>query len=77
MRAENKVLIISVLNHLKERDPEWAHVKMLPKFKTLYQGWAEKCLRQHKRNRVYFSNKWKDGWLSKADFKDFLEYALQ
>ena len=39
MRNDKKILIVSALNHLQERDPDWKHAKMLPKFKVLYNGW--------------------------------------
>lgn len=42
MRNDKKILIVSALNHLQERDPAWKHVKMLPKFKVLYNGWKAK-----------------------------------
>lgn len=77
MKKDNKILICSVLNHLKKRDPAWAHDKMLPKFKILYQGWADECVRQHKHSRVYFSRKWKDGWLPFKEFREFFNYAME
>ena len=77
MRADKKIMIHSVLNHLQERDPAWAHVKMLPKFKTIYGGWADTCVRHHKHSREYFSRKWRDGWLPLEEWMDFYGYAMQ
>jgi len=77
MREEKKILIVSVLDHLQERDPAWKHVKMLPKLKTLYGGWVETCIRHHKHTREYFSRKWRDGWLPMEEYFNFLSYAMQ
>jgi len=77
MRADKKILITSVLTHLQRRDPAWAHVKMLPKFKTIYGGWVETCVRHHKHSREYFSRKWRDGWLPLEEWMDFYGYAMQ
>jgi len=77
MKEDKKIMIVSVLNHLVERDPEWAHEKMLPKFKTVYGGWVETCIRHHKHSRVYFSRKWREGWLPLDEYMDFYNYAMQ
>ena len=77
MKEERKIMIESVLNHLKDRDPAWAHVKMLPKLKILYGGWAAKCIRQHRHNKVYFSRKWREGWLPIEEYLDFFRYVMQ
>ena len=77
MREEKKILIISVLNHLQERDPDWKHVKMLPKVKDLYAGWVAKCMRHHWHNKVYYSRKWREGWLPQDEYLDFYRYAMQ
>ena len=77
MKKEKKIMIVSVLNHLKERDPAWGHVKMLPKIKVLYAGWAAKCIKHHKHNKVYFSRKWREGWLPFDEYTDFFNYAMQ
>ena len=77
MKEEKKILIVSVLDHLQRRDPDWAHVKMLPKFKTIYSGWADTCMRHHRHNKVYYSRKWRDGWLPLEEWMDFYGYAMQ
>jgi hypothetical protein len=77
MREEKKILIYSVLNHLKDRDPAWAHVNMLQQFKTLYQCWAAACVRHHKHAKFYYSVKWRQGWLPRTEFLEFLNYAMQ
>lgn len=77
MREDKKILIFSVLNQLQKRDPEWAHVKMLPKFKALYAGWAATGVRHHRHNRVYYTRKWKDGWLPWEEYLSFFNYAMQ
>jgi len=77
MREENKILIVSVLNQLQERDPDWKHVKMLPKLKTLYGGWVAKCIRHHKHTKVYFSRKWREGWLPLEEYISFSNYVLE
>ena len=77
MRKEKKILIVSVLNHLKKRDPAWGLPMMESKFKQLYECWAAGCVRHHKHNKVYFSRKWKEGWLPYAEYLDFFMYAMQ
>ena len=77
MKEENKIMIVSVLNNLKKRDPSWGHPKMLPKIKVLYGGWAANCIRHHKHTKVYFSRKWSEGWLPLGEFMDFYKYAMQ
>ena len=77
MKENRKILITSVLNHLKEKDPVWAQVNMQAKFKDLYAGWAAKCIRHHWHNKVYFSRKWSDGWLPWDEYLDFFNYAMQ
>ena len=77
MKEDNKYDINIVLKHLQKRDPAWEHVKMLPKFKILYQGWADECVRHHKHSRVYFTRKWKDGWLPCREFREFFNYAME
>ena len=77
MKKEKKIMIHSVLNHLQERDPAWAHVKMLPKFKALYAGWAATCMRHQRHNKVYYSRKWREGWLPWEEYVSFFKYATQ
>ena len=77
MKEEKKIMIHSVLNHLQERDSAWAHVKMLPKFKTLYRRWAEISISHHRHPKEYYSRKWKDGWLPIDEYLDFYKYAMQ
>ena len=77
MKEEKKILIISVLNHLKEKDPVWAQVNMQSKFKDLYAGWAAKGIRHHRHNKVYYSRKWREGWLPWDEYLDFFKYAMQ
>ena len=77
MNTEKKILIISVLNHLKEKDPVWGHANMQAKFKDLYAGWAATCMRHHWHNKVYFSRKWRDGWLPWEEYVSFFKYAMQ
>ena len=77
MKEEKKILIISALNHLQERDPSWRLDKMLPKFKVMYQGWADNCMRHHRHNKYYFSRKWREGWLPLEEYLDFFKYAMQ
>ena len=77
MKEEKKIMIHSVLNHLQERDSAWAHVKMIPKLKTIYAGWAATCMRHHWHNKVYYSRKWHDGWLPWEEYVSFFKYAMQ
>lgn len=77
MNEEKKIMIVSVLAHLQQRDPSWYHQKMQQQFKALYSGWAAKCIRHHKHSKVYFSRKWGEGWLPLDEYMDFLNYALQ
>ena len=77
MTDARKILITSVLNHLKEKDPVWGHANMQPKFKALYDGWAAAGVRHHRHNRVYYTRKWRDGWLPEEEYLDFFKYAWQ
>ena len=77
MKSELKKGIHEVLNLLAQRDPDWKRVKMLPKFKVLYQGWRAKELRQHVHSHIFYTNSWKRGWLPWDDWKRFKDYALQ
>ena len=77
MKGDKKVFIHSVLTHLAERDPEWAHPKMLPKFKFLYQGWRQKEIKHNVHSHLFYTRSWQRGWWPQADFKRFLEYAMQ
>ena len=77
MKEGKKILIVSVLNQLQERDSAWKHVKMLPKLKVLYSGWAAKCIRHHKHAKFYFSRKWREGWLPMEEYLDFVNYVMQ
>ena len=77
MREEKKIMIHSVLNHLKDRDPAWGFPVMVPKLKALYGGWTAKCIRQHRHAKYYFSRKWKEGWLPLEEYLDFFNYVMQ
>lgn len=76
MKEEKKVLIHSVIDQLAERDPEWKHARMLPKFKTLWSGWRQKELRHKKHTEGFYTLSWKRGWLPEADFRRWRDYAL-
>ena len=75
MKEEKKVLIHSVINQLAERDPEWNHSRMLPKFKTLWNGWRAKELRLKKHSKNFYTLSWNRGWLPQADFIRWRDYA--
>ena len=77
MKEDKKILIVSVLNHLQERDPYWKLVHMQLKFKVLYGGWAANCIRHHKHAKYYYSRKWKEGWLPMEEYIDFYNYVMQ
>jgi hypothetical protein len=77
MKENKKIMIVSVLTHLKKRDPAWGRIEMLAKFKNLYSGWAAKCIKHHKHSKVYFSRKWSEGWLPLDEYIDFYNYAMQ
>ena len=77
MRNDKKILIVSALNHLQERDPAWKHPKMFKKFKFLYDGWAVSEVRNNKRTRAFYTISWKRGWLPVEEWKRFREYAMQ
>lgn len=77
MNNNNKRNITAVLVELSFRDPDWKHVKMLPKFKELYQAWAWHDKRKHSRSHSYHSIAWKRNWLEQGTFEEFRKYALQ
>ena len=77
MKKDKKILIVSVLNHLQERDPYWRLDKMLPKFKVLYQGWRAVELRHKVHTHYFYTSSWKRGWLPASDWMRFRNYAMQ
>ena len=77
MNESKKILIVSVLTHLQERDPAWKLAKMQSKLKDLYLGWTAKCIRHHKHAKYYYSRKWKEGWLPTDEYLDFYNYVMQ
>lgn len=77
MKKEKKILIVSVLNHLQERDPEWKKAKMAPKFKVLYYGWRVYELRHKIHSHYFYTSSWNRGWLPVKDWKRFRDYVMQ
>ena len=77
MIQDKKILIVSALNHLQQRDPVWKHDKMLPKFKALYDGWRATELRHKIHSKPFYTISWKRGWLPLEDWKRFRNYAMQ
>ena len=77
MKNEKKVMIHSVLSALRQRDPEWKHIKMLPQFKVLYLGWRQAELRAHRHSGYFYTISWRRGWLPQTDFVRFRDYAMQ
>ena len=71
MKEDNKILIDDIRNALQEIEhydnPEQA-------FKIGWEGWRASCLRHGKHNKAFFSVKWSDGWLSRADAIEFSDY---
>ena len=66
MKSEKKVLIVSALNALQERDPDWKQPAMIKKFKILYDDWRQKELRAKQHAASFYTLSWKRGWLSQA-----------
>ena len=77
MKKELKKDITEVLELLAQRDPAWAHPKMLPKFKQLYGGWVAQQIRHNIRTRDFFSRSWKRNWLPIDDWRQWRNYAMQ
>lgn len=77
MKAELKKDITAVLDLLAERDPAWAHAKMVPKFKHLYGGWVAQQIRHNIRTRDFYSRSWMRNWLPIDDWRQFRDYAMQ
>ena len=77
MKSEKKVLIVSALNALQERDPDWKQPAMIKKFKVLYDGWRQKELRAKVHTGFFYTKAWQRGWLSQADFVRFRKYAIE
>ncbi len=77
MIQDKKRDIFEVLELLAQRDPAWKRVKMLPKFKALYDGWRATELRHKEHTRFFYSVSWKRGWLPITDWNRFRDYALQ
>ena len=77
MKSEKKVLIVSALNALQERDPDWKQPAMIKKFKILYDDWRQKELRAKQHAASFYTLSWKRGWLSQADFVRFRAYVME
>ena len=78
MKKEKKILIVSIINQLEARDPNWAgNGTPMEKLKILYEGWTETERRHGRHYRQYYETCWKRGWLKEEDFSRFHEYAMQ
>ena len=71
MNTENKILISDICSALQAIEhypnPERA-------FRIGWEGWRSYCLRHGKHNLAFFSVKWNDGWLTRADAQDLCNY---
>ena len=76
MKSEKKVLIISALNALQLRDPDWKQPAMIKKFKTVYDDWRQKELRAKVHAASFYTLSWRRGWLPQADFVRFRDYVM-
>ncbi len=77
MKSEKKVLIVSALNALQERDPDWKHPALSKKFKILYDDWRQKELRAKQHTGFFYTKAWQRGWLSQADFARLRAYVME
>ena len=77
MKSEKKVLIISTLNALQLRDPDWKQPAMIKKFKTVYDDWRQKELRAKVHAASFYTLSWRRGWLPQADFVRFRDYVME
>ncbi len=77
MKSEKKVLIISALNALQLRDPDWKQPAMIKKFKTVYDDWRQKELRAKVHAASFYTLSWRRGWLPQADFVRFRDYVME
>ena len=77
MKKELKKDITEVLELLAQRDPAWAHPKMLPKFKFLYQGWRQKEIKHNVHSHLFYTKSWQRKWLPIDDWRRFRDYAMQ
>ena len=71
MKKENKVYILAEI--LTETQARYPHID-LRKFKTLYDGWRAKGLRQKTHSPFFYSNAWKRGWLAPKDADPLRKY---
>ena len=77
MKSEKKVLIISAMNALQLRDPDWKQPAMIKKFKTVYDDWRQKELRAKVHAASFYTLSWRRGWLPQADFVRFRDYVME
>ena len=77
MKSEKNVLIISALNALQLRDPDWKQPAMIKKFKTVYDDWRQKELRAKVHAASFYTLSWRRGWLPQADFVRFRDYVME
>jgi hypothetical protein len=77
MKDENKMPVWDVYDRLCMRDPAWQHVKMHPKFKTLYDAWRATELRHKRHSSLFYTISWQRNWLPYDDWTRFRDYAMQ
>ena len=77
MKKENKRDIYEVYEMLCARDPDWRHPKIRTKFETLFLGWRAVELRHKCHSTTFYTDSIRRGWLPKADFERFKQYAMQ
>lgn len=78
MNNENKYLIKTIYDELCFRDSSYKGLKNFQnRFKTLYEGWRQQGLRHNTHSRFFYTNAWKRGWLTAADWLSLRNYILQ
>ena len=58
---------------LPETQKRYPHIS-IKKFRTLYDGWRAKGLRNKTHSRAFYTYSWNRGWLSEKDAISFREY---
>ena len=66
-----KVYILSEI--LPETQARYPHID-LRKFKTLYDGWRQKGIRNGIHSPQFYTFSWKRGWLSPTDAESLRNY---
>ena len=71
MKEGKKIMLTEIMEALQQEE-QYARPEVA--FRIGWEGWRDNCLRHGKRTPAFFSVKWNDGWLTRADAQDLCNY---